>query len=71
MGFVGSLEVEQTFLVCVSEAAWQHADVEMWKFVRRARSLHPLFHVHLVQGLELVFRGTGGAARLVVPATYR
>ena len=59
VGVEGSLKVEPTFLARVSEATWQHADVEMYKFTRRARSLPPLFHVRSVQGIELVFCGTG------------
>ena len=45
VGVVGSLEVEPTFLARVSEATWQHADVEMRKLVRIARGLHALFYV--------------------------
>ena len=33
IGVVGSLQVELTFLAHVSEATWQHADVEMRKLV--------------------------------------
>ena len=58
IGVVGSLEVESTFLARVSEATWQHADVEMRKLAQRARGLHALFYVRSVHGLELVFRGT-------------
>ena len=43
---VGLLEVELMFLARVSEAIWQHADVEMRKFARKSRGLHALFHVH-------------------------
>ena len=56
-GVVGLLEIEPTFLARVSEATWQHSDVEMRKFLRRARGLHALFHVRSVHGLEPVFRG--------------
>ena len=49
------MEVEPTFLARVFEATWQHTDVEISKFVRRARGLHTLFHVSSVHGLELVF----------------
>ena len=59
MGVVGLLEVEVTFLACVSDAMWQHADMKMRKLVQRARSTHALFYVHLLHGVELVFCGTG------------
>ena len=39
----------------------------MRKLVRRARGTHAEFHVGSRHGLELVFRGQGEAARLVVP----
>ena len=58
VGVVGSLEVELTFLARVSEATWQHANMKMRKFVRRARCCHALFHVRSVHGLELVFHDT-------------
>ena len=71
MEVVGLVEVEPTFLARVSEATWQHADMEMHKFVKRLHGSHALFHVRSVHGLELVFRGSGQAARLVVPAMCR
>ena len=37
VGVVGSLQVKSTFLACVSEATWQHADVKMRKLLRQAR----------------------------------
>ena len=46
-------------------------DAEMQKLVRRARGDHALFHVRSRHGVEVVLRGTGDAARLVVPASYR
>ena len=39
----------------------------MQKLVRRSRGTHAEFHVGSRHGLELVFRGQGEAARLVVP----
>ena len=39
----------------------------MWKLVKRARGTDAEFHVGSRHGLELVFRGQGEAARLVVP----
>ena len=71
VGVVGLLEVEPTFLDCLSNARWQHADVEMRKLARRARESHALFHVCKVYGVELMFCGTGWATRLVVPAICR
>ena len=45
VGVMGVLEVKPTVLARVSDATWQHADVEMRKFASRARGLHALFHV--------------------------
>ena len=59
VGVVGKLKVEPTFLARISEATWQYTDMEMRKFVRRARGLRALFHVRSLHSLELVFRGTG------------
>ena len=59
VGAVMSLEVEPTFLARVSDATWQHADMEMQKLAQRARGSHALFHVRQVQGVKLVFRGAG------------
>ena len=62
-----SLEVEPTFLARVHEATWQASDAEMRKLVRRARGAHAMFHVGTRHGFEFGFRGSGEAARLVVP----
>ena len=43
----------------------------MFKLVRRARGDHAEFHVGSRHALELVFRGQGEAARLVVPGVYQ
>ena len=43
---VGLLEVEPTFLAYVSNATWQHADMNIRKFAQRARGLHTLFQVY-------------------------
>ena len=43
----------------------------MRKLVRRARGTHAELHVGSRHGLELVFRGKGEAARLVVPMMYQ
>ena len=64
---LNTLAVEPTFLTRVHEATWQAPDAEMRKLVRRARGDHAQFHVGTRHGLELVFRGQGEAARLVVP----
>ena len=64
---LNTLAVELTFLTKVHEATWQAPDAEMQKIVRRAHGLHVQFHVGSNYGLELVFRGQGEAARLVVP----
>ena len=64
---LGTLAVEPTFLARVHEATWQTSDAEMRKLVRRARGTHAELHVGSRHGLELVFRGQGEAARLVVP----
>ena len=45
VGVVNSLEGKPMFLARVSEATWQHADVEMRKLVQRARGSHALLHV--------------------------
>ena len=68
---MASLEVEPTFLARVSASIFDQPDAEMSKLVRRARGTHPLFHVRSRHGFELVVRGTGDAARLVVPANCR
>ena len=70
-GDIGSLEVEPTFLARVHDAKFNHADAEMRKLVRRAKGTHAMFHVRARHGVELVFRGQGDAARLVVPAVCR
>ena len=66
-----SLEVEPTFLARVANATWHDADVEMRKIARRARGSHALFHVKQLHGFDLVYRGSGELARLVVPAACR
>ena len=71
VGTVMSLEVEPTFLARVSIATWHDADVEMHKIARCARGSHALFHVKQLHGFDLVFRGSGELARLVVPAICR
>ena len=43
----------------------------MQKIVRRAHGTHAQFHVGSRHGLELVFRGQGEAARLVVLRVYQ
>ena len=68
---MASLEVEPTFLARVSASSFDQPDAEMSKLVRRARGTHPLFHVRSRHGVEVVVRGTGDAARLVVPANCR
>ena len=64
---LNTLAVESMFLARVHEATWQAPDTEMQKLVRRARGTHAHFHVGSRQGLELVLRGQGEAARFVVP----
>ena len=71
VGTVISLEVEPMFLAHVAEATWAEADVEMRKLVRRAQGSHASFHIRELHGFKLVFRGTQGAARLVIPASCR
>ena len=66
-----SLEVEPTFLACVTEATWANADVEMRKLVRRAQGSHANFHIWELHGFKLIFCGPQGAARLVIPASCR
>ena len=70
-GNVSSLVVEPTFLACVSSATFDQPDAEMQKLVRRAKGTRALFHVRSKHGVEVVLRGTGDAARLVVPASCR
>ena len=65
---IGSLVVEPSFLARVHEATWMTPDEEMRKIARRARGVHPQFHVQMRHGLELVFRGQGNLARLIIPA---
>ena len=43
----------------------------MRKLARRAHGTHAMFHVGTRHGFELVFRGKGEAARLVVPRICR
>ena len=71
VGTALSLEVEPTFLARVANATWHDADVEMRKIARRARGSHVLFHVKQLHGFDLVYRGSGELARLVVPAACR
>ena len=47
---------------------WHDADMEMRKIAHCARGSHTLFHVKQFYGFDLVFRGSGESARLVVPA---
>ena len=68
---LSTLAIEPTFLARVHEATWQTPDAEMQKLVRRAHETHVQFHVGSRHGLELVFRGPGEAARLVVPWMYQ
>ena len=70
-GHVVSIVVEPTFFARVSSATFDQPDAEMQKLVRRARGTHALLHVHSRHGVEVVLCGTGDAARLVVPASYR
>ena len=71
VGTVLSLEVEPTFLARVAKATWHEADVKMRKIARCARGSHVLFHVKQLHGFDLVYRGSGELARLVVPAAFR
>ena len=71
VGTVTSLEVEPTFLVHIANATWHDADMEMCKIVHHARGSHVLFHVKQLHGFDLVYRGSGELARLVVPAACR
>ena len=71
VGTALSLEVEPTFVARVAHATWHDADVEMRKIAHRARGSHALFHVKQLHGFDLVYRGSGELARLVVPATCR
>ena len=70
-GTVLSLEVEPTFLARVASATWHDADVEMRKVAHHARGSHALFHIKQLHGFDLVFRGSGELARLVVPTVCR
>ena len=70
-GNIVSMVVEPTFLARVSSGTFDQSDAEMQKLVRRARGAHALFHVRSRHGFEVVLRGTGDAARLVVPAACR
>ena len=63
--------MEPSFLARVSASTFDQPDAEMSKLVRRARGTHALFHVRSRHGVEVVVRGTGDAARLVVPASCR
>ena len=65
------MEVEPTFLTRVNTATFVQPDAEMAKLVRRARGTHGLFHVRSRHGVDVVLRGTGDTARLVVPASCR
>ena len=66
-----SMVVEPTSLVRVNSATFDPPDADMQKLVRRARGTHALFHIGSRDGVEVVLRGTGDAARLVVPASCR
>ena len=57
-------------VMCLN-ATWHDADVEIHKIARCARGSHALFHVKQLHGFDLVFRGSGELARLVVPAICR
>ncbi len=63
--------MEPTFLARVSASSFDQPDAEMSKLARRARGTHPLFHVRSRHGVDVVVRGTGETARLVVPADCR
>ena len=65
------MEVEPTFLARVNAATFDQPDAEMSKLVRRARGTHALFHVGTRHGVDFIVRGTGDAARLVVPDSCR
>ena len=71
VGTALSLEVKPTFPTHVANATWHVADVEMRKIAHRARGSHVLFHVKQLHGFDLVYRGSGELARLVVPAACR
>ena len=64
---LNTLIVELMFLTRVHKATWQAPDAEMWKLVRRAHDICAQFHLRSRHKLELVFRGQGEAAKLVVP----
>ena len=66
-----SLEVEAMFLARVANATWHEADVEIRKIDCHARGSHAFFHVKQLHGFDLVYRGSGESARLVVPAVCR
>ena len=71
VGIAMSLEGEPAFLARVANAMWHDTDMEMRKIARRARGSHALFHVKQLHGFDLVYRGSGESARLVVPAACR
>ena len=50
---------------------WHDTDVELRKIAHRARGSHALFYVRQLHGFDLVYRGSGELARLVVPAACR
>ena len=64
---LNTLAIEPTFLSRVHKATWQAPDTEMQKLVRRVHGAHAQFYVGSRHGPELVFRGQGEAARLVMP----
>ena len=51
--------MEPMFLAHVSDAMWQHADVEMRKFARKGRGFYAFFYVCQVHHIKLVFSGAG------------
>ena len=65
------LAAEPMFLAKVYKATWQASGTEMQDLVRRACGTHAQFYMGCRHGLELVFRGQGEAARLVVPGVYQ
>ena len=71
IGAVMSLKVEPRFLARVENAMWHDTDMEMRIIARCVRGSHALFHVKQLHGFDLVFRGSGESARLVVPAICR
>ena len=71
VGTVLLLKAEPTFLAHVANSTWHDANMEMHKFAHHARGPHALLHVKQLHSYDLVFRGSGEKARLVVPGVCR